>query len=113
MDDEPWWVTRRRELEAAAPVKRPKPKPYVKMPLEWTIAATRATCVPRALVLLELQRASWRARSLTFPLPNERLVKLGVSRKIKYQVLHDLERAGLAVVERPPRKTPIVTLLPR
>jgi hypothetical protein len=36
---------------------------------------------------------------------------LGVSREIKRRVLRDLERGGLITVERPIRKTPIVTLV--
>jgi hypothetical protein len=33
MDDEPWHIRRRRELEAAAPVKRKKAEPFVRVPL--------------------------------------------------------------------------------
>jgi hypothetical protein len=38
---------------------------------------------------------------------------LGVSRKMKYRVLHNLEQGQgrLIVVERPARKTPVVTLI--
>ena len=43
MQDEPWYVQRRRELEAAAPVKRKKIEPFVKVPLWWITAATKAT----------------------------------------------------------------------
>ena len=62
------------------------------------------------LVLIELLYASWKARSSTFPLPNSRLVKLGASREVKRRVLRDLEQAGLISVERPTRKSPVVTL---
>ena len=33
MEDEPWHVRRRRELEAMAPAKRKKVEPFVKVPL--------------------------------------------------------------------------------
>jgi DNA-binding GntR family transcriptional regulator len=49
--------------------------------------------------------------SMTFPLPNGRLAKLGVSREIKRRALRELERARLITIERPPRKTPIITLI--
>jgi hypothetical protein len=111
MQDEPWHVKRLRELKAAAPKRRKKVEAFVKVPLWWIAAAAKATRSPRTLVLVELLRASWKARSSTFPLANVRLAKLGVSRETKREVLRDLEQAGLIAVERPPRKTPIVTLI--
>ena len=79
--------------------------------LWWIAVAAKATNTRRALVCIELLYASWKARNLTFPLPNGRLKKLGISRETKRRALQDLERAGLIVVERRPRKTPIVTLV--
>ena len=38
---------------------------------------------------------------MTFPLPNGRLAKLGVSREIKRRALRELERARLITIERP------------
>jgi hypothetical protein len=111
MDDEPWHIKRRRELEVAAPAKRRKVEPFVRMPLWWASAAGKATRSPATILLVELLRASWKARSSTFPLANVRLGQLGVSRKIKRRVLRDLERAGLVSVERPQRRSPVVTLL--
>jgi hypothetical protein len=109
--DEPWYVQRRRELEAAAPIKRRKVEPFVKVPLWWIAAATKATNTRKALVSIELLHAAWKAKSLTFPVPNGRLKKLGVSRETKRRALHDLERAGLITTERPARKTTIITLV--
>jgi hypothetical protein len=111
MDDEPWHVKRRRELEAAAPSKRKKVEPFVKVPLRWITAAAKATRAPGAIVLIELLHASWKEKSSTFPLANVRLTKLGVSREIKRRVLRDLERAGLLAVERRPNRSPRVTLV--
>jgi hypothetical protein len=112
MDDEPWHIRRRRELEAAAPLKRKrKIEPFVKVPLWWIAQATKATNTGKALVCVELLYAAWKAKRLTFPLPNGRLAKLGVTRETKRRALRDLERAGLIVVERPARKTPVVTLI--
>jgi hypothetical protein len=111
MDEEPWHVRRRRELEARAPAKRKKPEPFVVVPLWWIRQAAKAARTPATIVLVELLYASWKARSPAFPLPNGRLRKLGVSRKVKYRVLRDLERGGVILVERPTRKTPIISLI--
>jgi DNA-binding transcriptional ArsR family regulator len=111
MDDEPWHIRRRRELEAAAPVKRKKTDPFVRVPLWWIAQAATATNTGRALVCIELLCAAWKTKRTTFPMPNGRLAKLGVSPNTKNRALRDLERAGLITVERPSRKTPIVTLV--
>lgn len=111
MDNEPWHVTRRRELESAAPVKRKKSERFVKVPLWWIETAATATRSPTTLVLIELLHIAFKTRRATFPVPNGRLKAAGVSREIKRRTLLDLERAGLVLVERPPRKTPVVTLI--
>jgi hypothetical protein len=84
---------------------------FARVPLRFAIAAARATKTPAALVWVYLVHASWKANSLTFPLPNGWLKEHGASREIKRRVLRDLERAGLIAVDRPPKKSPIVTLL--
>ncbi len=105
------WKRRLAELQAAAPVKRKKVEPFVKVPLWWAAEAAKATRSPTTTVLVELLYRSWKAKSLTFPLPNGRLNKNGVSRKVKCRVLRDLEAAGLIKVERRSGKTPPVTLM--
>lgn len=79
---------------------------FVKVPLWWATEAAKATRMPGMLVLIELLHRSWKARSLTFPLPNGHLAKHGVSRKVKHKKLRDLEAAGLITVERHHGKTP-------
>ena len=112
MQDEPWHVNRLRELEAAAPVKRKKKvERFVQVPLWWIEIAAKDARSPTTLVLIELLYAAWKAKSSTFPLPNARLKALGVSRKTKHKVLRDLERRPVILVERQPRKTPIITLI--
>jgi hypothetical protein len=108
----PEWAERRKaELEAAAPIKRAKTEPFVKVPLGWIAAAAKATRSPGTLVMVELLYASWKAKSQTFPLPNGRLAKLGVSREIKRRVLRDLEQAGLIAVDRSSIRRFVVTLI--
>lgn len=84
---------------------------FAMVPLWWIEQAARATENPRAFVLIWLLHLSWKARSMTFPVPNAGIVKRGGSRWAKYGVLDDLEAAGLITVERRPGKTPIVTLV--
>jgi hypothetical protein len=91
--------------------KRKKAEPFVRVPLWWAAAATKATKTPAALVCIHLLYASWKAKSLTFPLSNGRLKQSGVSREVKRRVLRDLEVAGLIVVERRHGKAPRVTLV--
>ena len=88
-----------------------KKEPFVKVPLWWAEETAKAAKTPAALVLVYLLRTSWKARSATFPLPNVYLKKNGVSPKVKRRVLRNLEAAGLITVERPRRKSPIVTLV--
>ena len=88
------WVEKRlKELKAALPRKRKKVEPFVKVPLWWITEAAKATQSPRTTILTELLYASWKAKSLTFPLPNRRLKQRGARRAIKRLVLRALERA--------------------
>ena len=84
---------------------------FVQVPLWWAGEASQATKTPAALVWVYLRHAAWKARSATFPLPNDYFKKHGVSREIKRRVLRDLEIAGLITVERRPRKSPLITLV--
>jgi len=111
MQDEPWHVKRPREVEEAKARHRKKADAFVKVPLWWIEIAAKDTRSPTTLVLIELLYASWKAKSSTFPLPNGRLNKLGVSRDVKRKVLRNLERRPVILVERHSRKTPIITLI--
>ena len=107
-----WAKKRLSELEAAAPVKRTNKKDvFVQVPLRWFGAATRATRSPQAFVSVWLLHLAWKAKSSTFPVPNDQLGQRGVDRYAKYRALARLERAGLIIVDRRVRKTLIVTLV--
>jgi ribosomal protein S19E (S16A) len=84
---------------------------FVNVPLWFATAAAKATKTLALLVCVYLLYASWKARSMTFTMPNGWLEERGVSREVKRRVLRDLEEAGLITIERPSRKTPIVTLV--
>jgi hypothetical protein len=92
-------------------IRRKSAEPFVKMPLRWAETAAKACKSPTVVVLVELLHIRWKTQRTTFPLPNGRLQKLGVSRGAKRRILRALERARLISVERPTRKTPIVTLV--
>ena len=102
------------ELQHAPPRKRrgkSSKDPFAMVPLWWIEQAARAAETPRAFVLVWLLHLAWRARSMTFPIPNGALAKRGVSRWVKYEVIDALEEAGLVTVDRRHGKTPIVTLV--
>ena len=85
--------------------------PFVNVPLWWITEATKATRTPAALICVHMLYASWKAKSLTFPLSNKTLEKGGASARVKYRVLRDLEKAGLIKVERKNGHSPRVTLV--
>jgi hypothetical protein len=106
-----WAKKRIQELKAAAPVKRKKAEPFVKVPLWWAEAAAKATRTPKALVWVELLHVAWKTKRLTFPLPCGKLKKRGVDRETRRRALHDLEAAGLVKVLWKRGKTPVVTIV--
>ena len=109
MDD--WAKQRRAELEAAAPVKREKTEPFAMLRLKRAAAAYAAMNCPKAMVWAWLMHETRKTGKATVTMPNGALAKLGVSRKVKSLALRRLEAAGLITIERPSRKTPVVTLL--
>lgn len=106
------WVKRRLvELEAKAPVKHKKVKPFVsRIELGTAAKAFAATGCTKAMVWLWLLHQAWKTGKKTIIVPNGALAEYGVSRKVKYSALRQLEEAGLIIVEWRSRKTPVVTL---
>jgi hypothetical protein len=106
------WAKRRlAELEAAAPARRARAAPYVKVTLAWATKAATATDTTKAMVWLWLVHRARLTGSAVVAVPNGALAKHGVGRKAKCFALRQLEEAGLIAVEWRPRKTPIATLL--
>jgi hypothetical protein len=83
---------------------------FVKVPLWWIEQATRATRSPQAFVCIWLLHLAWQSKSMTFPLPNDRLTKRGADKRVKRRALANLEKAGLITVDRRAGKTPTVSL---
>lgn len=98
---------------AAGKRKRKTAEPFVKVPLWWIVAAAKQARSPATLVLIELLHASWRAKSSTFTLSNERLRKVGVSREIKRRVLRDLAhgKGRMIMIEQKVGRAPRITLI--
>ncbi len=82
---------------------------FVKVPLWWIRAATKATRTPKALVAVELLFASWQAQSMTFALPSGRLKRPGLSRMTIWRALQQLKAAGLITIKLRGRKAPQIS----
>jgi hypothetical protein len=100
------------EAKTAAHTRRRRDL-YAQVPLCWAERVTniRGASAKTLFVGIWLLHLSWKARSLTFSVPNGQLGARGVSRKAKYRALQQLEAAGLITVERRNRKPPLVTLV--
>jgi hypothetical protein len=90
---------------------RKKTAPYVKLPLWWAEEAATATKTTKALVWIWLVHLSFRTHRTTFPVPNGKLQKLGVSPDVKARTLRELEAAGLITMVRQHGKTPVVSFV--
>jgi hypothetical protein len=110
MTDDDYAKRRLAELHAAAPARRKKTKLFAMIELEAVAKAFAAMNCPKATVWVWLMHQTRKTGKRTVPVPNGALAKLGVSRDVKRAALKQLETAGLIVVERPPKKTPVVTL---
>ncbi len=110
MDSSDWSKVRVREFRQDG-LPRKRAEPFALLPLGWAAQAAAATNTRRALVWVWLVQQARRTGCKTVAMSNEALAGYGVSRKMKTLALRQLEKAGLATVERPPGKAPIVTLL--
>jgi Bacterial regulatory proteins, gntR family len=107
-----WHKRRLAELEAKAPVKREKVKPFVyRLDLSEAAKAFAAMNCQKAMLWLWLRHQSRKTGNRTVAVPNGVLAKYGVPRETKRRALRELEAAGLITIEQRPRKTPLVTLL--
>lgn len=72
---------------------------------------TTATKTQQAFVGMLLLHMAWRAKSMTFTLPNGVLERYGVGRRVKRRALRKLERAGMITVTQKRGCAPVITLL--
>jgi hypothetical protein len=83
---------------------------FAQVPLEWAAKVAKQTGTQRAFVWMYLGFLAWQTGSTTFPVPNVRLQRYGISPKTKNRALRDLELVRAISVERQPRKRPVVTM---
>jgi hypothetical protein len=103
-----WSRVKVRELNTT----RQKTEPFAMLSLAWAAKAAAATNTGKAMVWVWLVQQSRITRSDVVEMPNETLAKYGVSRKVKYLALSQLEAAGLISIRRRGLKSPLVQLLP-
>ena len=92
-------------------VRRRRTETFAAVPLQWAAKAAVAMNSPRTMLLVWLTYQVWRTKSPTFAVPNKALADYGVTRKVKYLALRQLEIGGLIKVEWRFRKSPLVTVL--
>lgn len=109
---------RRIEVEtlpsSVAPKQRQRGNHHIGCSLEWLKRVLPLVKTKKQLVIaIWLQRRRAVCRSELFTVPNEELrVDLGLSRKIKYQALHHLEKAGAIALTRNGKRALQVQILP-
>jgi hypothetical protein len=84
---------------------------FVMVPWSWIERLNGATGQTYRVALILLYM-SWKNRGAPTKLPNGMLRIDGISRQSKWRALGDLEQRGLITVERRPRRSPTVRLLP-
>jgi hypothetical protein len=106
--------------EMAAELARAKPKrgkrqkrsePFLQIPHRALVVGGKVlVSSEQLLVWLYIHHRVWADKVATVVIANKALEAWGVGRKAKYAALNNLERAGLILVERRERKSPLVTL---
>src|SRR5437870_3990955 len=81
------------------------------MPLDWFERVSRLPGKAPVVATLLWYRSK-REGSATVTLTQVFLNTFGISRQARYRALQSLEAAGLISVQRRPRKSPVVTVLP-
>ena len=89
---------------------------YVQIPWDWIeqLKPTKRSCAYQLAYWLAYEH--WRTGGRPIVLSNAALKEMGVARRSKWNALAELEKYGMVLVQRRPRKSPIVTvrfLLPR
>ena len=105
-----WAKQRLAELGAAAP-RRGKADLFIRVPLKRAEEVCKTAGPQATVVWTLLLYMAWRAKSSRFACPNGLMRQFGICRQTKYRALEKLEAAGIIAVDRPPRRSPIVTLL--
>jgi hypothetical protein len=97
------------------PAKPPRNllKSFAQVPIAWAADVAKAANMPEVLICTLLTYLLWKTKGPTFTLSNDYLKQFGISRKAKYRVLRQLEKAGIIRVEQQGKRATVVTLLTR
>ena len=89
---------------------RKRQKQFVQVPWWWVEKLLKTPLATGTTwgVACHLLHLDWKNRGKPFKLPNGMLKYDGISRQSKWRALLDLERRGLIVVQRRPKKSPII-----
>jgi hypothetical protein len=106
-------------IDPADPNLRPKgatrkakwQKKFVHVPWAWVDRLREARYIGTYRVALHLLYEHWRNGGRSVVFPNGASKEAGVSRRVKWHALRELERLGLVAIERRQRKSPLVTPL--
>jgi hypothetical protein len=96
---------RERAEDRPAPAKRARD--FVQVPRRWARALEGAPSQTWQLAML-LLHLRWKEHGRPIRLSNKAFWAMPIPRRSKWRALADLEKRGLVLVERRPRKAPIV-----
>jgi hypothetical protein len=100
------------EQWAVVPKKiRRRRQQFVLVPWTWIERLAQSHSANTYRVALTLLFRHWKANGDPIKLGNGMLAIDGVSRFAKYRALAELEQFGLIVVDRHPKKSPVVSLI--
>jgi hypothetical protein len=101
-------ITERRALLPRKIQKRQQH--FVRMPWAWVERLRNTKSANTYRVALHLLYLYWKTGGASFSLANGGLAMEGVTRHAKWRALRELERLGLIMVERRPRKSPLISI---
>jgi hypothetical protein len=105
---------RQKETQPKRALPKKADEPFVQVSLEWGLAAADALRCPRLALVILLHRLAFQApKGAAFPVSNQNLKQVGVSRDTKREGLYDLETRGLVEVVRHGCNAPLVRMLGR
>jgi hypothetical protein len=92
---------------------RKRREQFVQVPMWWVEKLSESPLATGAThqVACYLCHLDWKHHGKPFKLPNGMLGYDGISRRSKWRALADLECRGLIIVERRPKKSPIIRVL--
>ena len=101
-----------RQVAFTPSTMRQRQGQFIKVPWMWYERLVKARRASTYQVALYVLFQHWKRNGQPFALPNRGLETLGISRWRKWSALRELERLGLIQIERRPRRSPMIAVLP-